>query len=541
LRLKKGEFAMRWGVVAAGVAVVVVVGVGIRIASNRGASGGLDMALSHLPPGYAATHGPISFDPLTGTAHMNGFVLTHNGVAVLTAADANVTGIGSIAGGVPKRIGHVTLKDISAPAWAAHVDRMEADGLETANMQALSDPAAFVNGKPAWTDRRPILASLKLFGTVVHVPADLAKHVPAYDLSIKREHVDGVSARPFAFPASVDAARQPAFTASVLQAIAIDNAGNEDLKAEIPGSGKLTVQSDTAQNFDGGRVASYEIDGIGFVSEKTPGTAHFGQLIVTGVDATQLLARLPEFAADPKAAQQKYGNAMRIESFEMRDGKFDFAHAPLVTLADMKGATESHSGDFSASNYTLTNLDIVTTDRALPDTTRQQLANFGMADFAIDMHGEGSFDRGTGHLVLKQDDVILKGLGTLHMSFDVDGLQTDSTGQTPPAAALLAARVIHASFEWDDASLTRRLLHMAALRSGQSDDSLRATLALPLASASVFFPDQPDVAEQINAFLDGQHSLTVTIAPPAPVSLAEISAAGAAEKAHMLGVRIVGK
>jgi hypothetical protein len=472
---------------------------------------------------------------------MSNFVLTHNGVAVLTASDANVTGIGSIAGGVPKRIGHVTLKDMSAPGWAAHVDRLEADGLETANIQALSDPAAFVNGKPAWTDRRPVLASLKLFGTVLHVPADLAKHVPAYDLSIKREHVDGISARPFALPADIDAARQPAFTASVLQAMAIDNEGDEDVKADIPGVGKLTVDSDTAQKFDGGRVAHYEIDGIGFVAEKTPGTAHLGQIAITGLDATELLAKLPEFAADPKAAQQKYSNPMRIEGFEVHDGKVDFPHSPLVTLVSMNAANETHQGDFSSSSFALTDLDIVTTGRDLPETSRQQLTNFGMADFAVDARAEGSFDRGTGHVIVKQYDVMLKGLGTLHMSCDIDGLQTDSTGQTPPAAALLAARIIHASFEWDDASLTRRLLHVAALRSGQSDDSLRATLALPLASASVFFPDQPDVAEQINAFLDGQHSLTVTIAPPAPVSIAEISAAGMTEKAHMLGIRILGK
>ncbi len=532
---------MRWGVVAAGAAVVVVAVIGIRIASNRGAEGGLDVALSHLPPGYAATHGPISFDPLTGTAHMSKFVLKHDGAVVLTAADANVTGIGSIVAGVPKRIGHVTLKDLSAPASAAHVDRLEADGLETANIQALSDPSAFVNGKPAWTERRPLLASLKLFGTVVHIPADPAKHVPAYDLSIKRQHVDGVSARPFAFPANIDVARQPSFAASVLQAMAIDDAGNEDLKADIPGAGTFSVQSDTARNFDAGRVASYELDGIGFVSEKTAGTAHLGQLSVRGVDATELLAKLPEFAADPKAAQRKYGNAMRVEGFEVHDGKLDFPHSPLMTLASITGATETHSGDFSASNFALSDLDIVTTGRDLPEASRQQLAAFGMADFAVDSRAEGSFDRGTGHLVVKQFELMLKGLGSLHVSIDIDGLRNDNAGQAPPATALLAARIIHAVLEWDDASLTRRLLHLAALRSGQSDEALRATLALPLASASVFFPDQPDVAEQINAFLDGQHSLTVTIAPPAPVSFAEISATPMNEKAHLLGVRMVGK
>jgi hypothetical protein len=164
-----------------------------------------------------------------------------------------------------------------------------------------------------------------------------------------------------------------------------------------------------------------------------------------------------------------------------------------------------------------------------------------MADFAVGSRAEGSFDRGTGHLVVKQFELMLKGLGSLHVSIDIDGLRNDNAGQAPPATALLAARIIHAVLEWDDASLTRRLLHLAALRSGQSDEALRATLALPLASASVFFPDQPDVAEQINAFLDGQHSLTVTIAPPAPVSFAEISATPMNEKAHLLGVRIVGK
>jgi len=35
---------MRWGVVAAGAAVVVVAVIGIRIASNRGAEGGLDLS-----------------------------------------------------------------------------------------------------------------------------------------------------------------------------------------------------------------------------------------------------------------------------------------------------------------------------------------------------------------------------------------------------------------------------------------------------------------------------------------------------------------
>ncbi len=107
-------------------------------------------------------------------------------------------------------------------------------------------------------------------------------------------------------------------------------------------------------------------------------------------------------------------------------------------------------------------------------------------------------------------------------------------------AAFGSARLIHADLRWDDASLTGRLFHLAAIRSGQSEDALRATLALPLASAVAFFPDQPDVADQLNAFLDGRHTLRVTLAPATPVSFADVSAAGATEKAHLLGVTIKG-
>jgi hypothetical protein len=169
------------------------------------------------------------------------------------------------------------------------------------------------------------------------------------------------------------------------------------------------------------------------------------------------------------------------------------------------------------------------------------LQNFGMMDFSLDVDSDGSFDRGTGHLVAKQEDFKFKGLGTLHVTGEIDGLKLDAQPtRQDPAAAFADARLLHGELTWDDASLVARVFKLAELRTGQTEAALRATLALPLASAVAFFPDQPDVADQINAFLDGRHSLTVTLSPPTPVRLVDVTAAAPAEKAHLLGIRIKG-
>jgi hypothetical protein len=53
-------------------------------------------------------------------------------------------------------------------------------------------------------------------------------------------------------------------------------------------------------------------------------------------------------------------------------------------------------------------------------------------------------------------------------------------------------------------------------------------------------PDQPDAADQINAFLDGRHSLEIILAPPTPVRIGDLESVPVPEKAHVLGVKIKG-
>ena len=533
---------MRWGWVAGGVVVAAAVVVGLRIASNRGAASGVDLALANLPPDYKATHGAIAFNPVTGTAHMDDFVITHLGVPLLTAGSADVSGIGSLSGGAPTEIGHVTLRDVTAPPVMRHVDRIEADDIGVAALRTLFDPAAYPGGKPASTDRRPIVSSLQAFNMTLHFVPEKPATTGGADVTVAHEEIDGLSGRQFAEAPTPQRMQSSAFVSDVLRSAAYKDVIVEGALLTTPlHDGSVSMAKADLEGYDGGMIASETVTDIAFTGDKPKGEARLAKFGITQIDMTRLLDRLPAIEADPQHASQQLSDGLRMSDVLLRDARVDFANAPLMTM-DKTDFHYNHVGnDVVDSTGTIRDLAVVTTGRNLKPQVVQELQSFGMQDFSLDADMAGSFDRATGHMVAKQNDWTLKGLGTLHLTGELDGMTaTPGTGAEAAAAMMQQIRLIHADIKWDDASLTSRLFRLAEQRTGQSEDALRATLALPLASMVAFFPDQPDVADQVNAFLDGKHSLEVTLAPATPVSFAEISAAPPTEKAHLLGARIKG-
>jgi hypothetical protein len=123
----------------------------------------------------------------------------------------------------------------------------------------------------------------------------------------------------------------------------------------------------------------------------------------------------------------------------------------------------------------------------------------------------------------------------------VSGIPATPLG-TPESvhAAIETARLNAAALTWNDASLTGRLIRMAAAKQGLTPEQLKAGLALPLASLPVLMPEQPDAGAQIQAFLDGQHQLSIRLNPPTPVGLDEWKATPGPGKAALLGVQVSG-
>ena len=231
---------------------------------------------------------------------------------------------------------------------------------------------------------------------------------------------------------------------------------------------------------------------------------------------------------------------MRIGALTLNGLQIDVPQAPLVRLASVKFASTYAQDGAVSGDSSLQGLEVVTSNRDLSAKARQQLNAFGMADFAIDGSGRSNVDPATGRLSADNGLLVLHGLGTLHISYDLDGVPLTPQDPQHVAAAFRDTRLIGASLKWDDASLTGRLFALAAAQTGHSQEELRATLSLGLVGLAAMLPDQPDAADQVNAFLDGRHSLSITLAPSAPVRFADVAALPPQEKAHALGVHVAG-
>ena len=139
------------------------------------------------------------------------------------------------------------------------------------------------------------------------------------------------------------------------------------------------------------------------------------------------------------------------------------------------------------------------------------------------------------------EDVALRELGTLHLDAELGGLnQIAAAAPVPghPEGPAMAAVIDHATLVWDDASLTNRLMAVAASQLHTTPDLVRARLAMPVLSLGLMIPDQPDAADQVTAFLTHPHRLTVTLNPPQKISIGEVAQAPVTARAHLLGVRV---
>ena len=534
---------MRRDILIGGTVVVVAGLVALRYAGNHVATNSVDMALARLPPGYSATHGAITIDPASGSMHIDKLVLFRNGQPLFTSDDATLTGIGTPdTDGVPARLGHLTAHGASFLTYR-RIARIELDGLALHHLRALFDPASYPNGKPANADRVKLLDSADFYGAVAHVepppPKEGGRPVPAFDITAQHAHAAGISARLFSSPPSPYSLTDPAFAADLLRASAEDSGGVEGISAEIPQGGSFTVGSESVQGYDGGHVQSLDVEAIGWTGTIFPGSASLQKFEMKNLDVTRLLDRLPTILADPKKTGSQLSDSVRYDSVDMRGFKADFPAAPLVTLESITGTTNYTDAGVITSEGTLTGLAVVTTGRPLKPAAQVALQQFGMADFAMDMSGKSRLDPATGHVTGDATEKF-HDLGTLHISADLDGVPLNQQDAAHIADAFRDTKVINADLRWDDASLAGRLFKVAAAQTGKSEQELRATISLSLLGVAAMLPDQPDAADQINAFLDGRHSLEIIVAPPTPVKLGDLAAVPVPQKAHVLGLKIKG-
>jgi hypothetical protein len=510
---------MRRGLIIGG-AIVLVGGLLLLRYHHRGGATGFEAALAHLPAGYSATHGAISTNLVSGETKVANFVLRRGDTTVFTADSLIVSGLGAPdATGLPARIGHVTAGNASFLTYR-HVDRLEIDQLNLHNLQSLFDPASYPNGAPISAQARPILANGELFGAIIHVDLPPQPHsdLSFLDFQVAHQRVNNLSMRLFTAPPGPEALTDTKFAVRLARAAVEEDSITENVSVDIPKAGILRIGNEKIHLYDGGKVQSANVNAISFTGSKAAVTAELASVEVTGIDTVKFL---DQFAAGADAPSTV--NSIRVATLDLRGLKIDAPKAALVTW-DNLSFTNSYAADGTSSTQgSLQDLAILTAGRPLPPVVREGLKTFGMEDFHIDMKGHSQFDPRTGHLTSDQGDIVFHGLGTLHLTYDVDGIPITQQDPKNIVAAFRNATLVSAAAGWDDDSLTSRLFHLAAARVGKSETELRATLSLSLIALPALLPDQPDAADQINAFLDGRHTLTISLNPPTPVHLSDLN------------------
>ena len=496
---------MQRNVLLAGCAVVVVIAGALALRSiTRHEAGavldhGVDQLLANLPPGYTVRHGATDYNPLTGSATVHDLAVTRQDGAAWTAGSLTVSG---------------------ADARA---------------LQDVFDPNAYPNGRPAWTDRRLLIADIDATNVHANIPGPRPTELAADRLTWHR-----LSGHPFAVPPTPENRATKQFGADAALAFALDSETARGLVLTSGGiaPAKLTIGSAEITDYDAGKLAVAALKSIAIDGQAKAGGAPV-HLTIDGVDVKNSDARglLRAIQRDGRTdsaalASFSYGAA------DLTGLAIQVPAGPAISLRDIHA--EQSAADSSGARKgvgALHGLTLALGETAVPPAAAPGLAAFGMTTLTLDVDAtsHGSTSQHTADLA---EDVKLHDLGVLHLTGSFSGYDASAAVQGAPMAPFLATTIERASIVWEDASLTDRLFKVAAVQMHATPEVVRAQLAMPIVALGVMLPDQPDAADQVTAFLNHPGKLTITINPPQPVTVAQVAQAPATQRAHLLGVHI---
>jgi hypothetical protein len=523
--------------------VAILIIVYLRSASHQGANVGLQRLLADLPPGMTATHGAASYDPILGNFSVADLTLLRNGAPVFSAAHLQASGVVQGAGNdVPQRVAHLSMQDVAVlPSF--HAARMELTGLALADLRDVTDPDRYPGGKPAWTDKRMLLEQFDAADLSLEQPMPGGKTVSL--LRIAHATLENLAGRPADVPPTPENLRTPAFWAALLRVTSEKSAVATKIDLVQPGKPHVTIGSDTTEDVDQGRIGSVRLQDMrvdGGTSDN-PVLAKLADLSVSGVDVTSALAKLIAARNDPKQA----GNFMLGPQFSTKmhasGGDITLGKGPHIQLASMDTAQDRKPDGTKTGEFTMRDFSVAYDHAIIPPAQEAALKRFGMSVFVFDVDAASTANVNAQHGTLTRFDVAARGLGTLHLTGQASGPIFDGQSRSQPEAwpVLQQTRLENATLRWEDASLTNRIFDAVAENRGTTPEALRTQVGLMTIGLAMILPNQPDAGAQVSAFINNPKTLTISLAPPKPVTIGEVLAAPMAARASLLGVHIQGE
>lgn len=200
-------------------------------------------------------------------------------------------------------------------------------------------------------------------------------------------------------------------------------------------------------------------------------------------------------------------------------------------------------------------------DIAIPESaiaaldTAGQLKALGYAGLNLSLAGEGEMSMNNDAMSVDfKTEIAAKDMGTLSLSGAVGEISLAGIAALPkpnadPALAMQEAEkamalysamsIGKAEISFEDASITAKLLPMAAAAMGTDAATFIGTAPAQIQAGMMMFgvPEfSKQASEAVGAYLKDPKSLTITVAPAAPVKIDAIVAAGSANPASIVGL-----
>jgi hypothetical protein len=162
--------------------------------------------------------------------------------------------------------------------------------------------------------------------------------------------------------------------------------------------------------------------------------------------------------------------------------------------------------------------------QSLPDAdAREGLAKLGYDKLSLNFDLSYAHNPETKRLSIKQASIGGDNIGQLSVSMDLGGIET--TGIDDPMIAMAAAQMAtleRAELRYDDASLTGRILKLAATEAEMDETQFKSTLLTQLAQEAPEDPLAKQVVDSATAFLTNPKSLSLNLKPARPLPLVQL-------------------
>ena len=464
---------------------------------------GLDQWIQTLPPGYSLTYKTAEYNVATNKARLGGVAFKGTGAQTFDAAIDEI------------EVGNPSADFANAWAQAAANPAALAPDKALPVAGSIALKGASIHFGPA----SGTLASTKLEGLRLYPWALLHSGVPSFG------DAQAALAKRSEPPQLEDVLPLLRFEASILLGIGYDAYAAEDLRVtgQMPATAQMPARDVTysihkfsGSGYDRGLRGDAQAEGA--TIETLPmGTLTLERVSMADMKFQQPLTQL--LAGDPLAPEMLDGLAIgRVEYAGMHVKTPDGKEVPVGTFSISKIGF-SHgvpvSGELSYAGLKLSKA-------LMPDARAQDAFDkLGIDTLTLSLGFSYQWDLEQKRIVLRDVALKIDELGALNLSAELADMTPGEGWQT-------RGSLFHALLRYDDASLAERALKAAALQTNSDPATLRQQVIAMVDLRAATLGDSPEIAAAVaavKAFLGAPHSLTIELAPPAPVAFSALKAA----------------